>query len=179
MLSPSQRQSAEIFRKASTLFHEIDRPVMAVQESALKLELAHGSRIVALPGKEQTVRGFSGVDLLVVDEAARVADDLYRAVRPMLAVSGGRLVALSTPFGKRGWFYQEWTEGSGWHRFTVTGRDCPRISASFMDEERRALGDRWFRQEYLCSFEETEGAVFAVNELRAAMEPWVPPSPGG
>jgi len=52
---------------------------------------------VSLPGDEGTVRGFSGVSLLVIDEAARVADPLYFAVRPMLAVSQGRLVALDTP----------------------------------------------------------------------------------
>ena len=60
------------------------------------------------PGTEGTVRGFSRVALLVIDEAARVSDPLYYAVRPMLAVSGGKLVALSTPFGQKGHFWQEW-----------------------------------------------------------------------
>lgn len=46
-------------------------------ESALRLELQNGSRIISLPGKEQTVRGFSGVRLLAIDEAARVPDELY------------------------------------------------------------------------------------------------------
>ncbi len=61
-----------------------------VQESQLKIELANGSRILCLPGEEATIRGFSP-NLLVIDEASRVPDDLYRAVRPMLAVSQGRL----------------------------------------------------------------------------------------
>ncbi len=43
---------------------------------------------------------------LKIDEAARVSDELYRAVRPMLATSGGRIVLLSTPFGKRGFFFR-------------------------------------------------------------------------
>jgi hypothetical protein len=73
-------------------------------EPSLRLELENGSRIVSLPGKQDTVRGFSGVRLLVVDEAARVPGELYFAVRPMLAVSGGRLLALSTPFGTVRWF---------------------------------------------------------------------------
>lgn len=68
-------------------------------ESALEMEFENGSRIVALPGKEETIRGFSGVALLIVDEAARVPDALYQAVRPMLAVSGGQIILLSTPFG--------------------------------------------------------------------------------
>ena len=47
-----------------------------------------------------------------MDEAARVPDELHFAVRLMLAVSGG-LLMLSTPFGKRGVFYEEYTGESG------------------------------------------------------------------
>ncbi|MDQ3175559.1 MAG: hypothetical protein M3Q91_17935, partial [Acidobacteriota bacterium] len=90
--------------------------VAVASESALELEFSNSSRIVALPGKESTIRGFSGVSLLIVDEASRVPDELYQAVRPMLAVSGGDIVLLSTPFGKRGFFHHEWTEGGAdWH----------------------------------------------------------------
>ena len=97
LLSPSLRQSGELFRKVISV-HRAAAPGIAVkQQSALRLELANGSRIVALPAGEETVRGFSGVDLLIIDEAARVPDELYYSVRPMLAVSGGKLVALSTP----------------------------------------------------------------------------------
>ena len=61
--------------------------------SALRAEMANGSRILALPGSETTVRGYSAADLIVIDEAARVGDSLLQAVRPMLATSQGRLVA--------------------------------------------------------------------------------------
>jgi hypothetical protein len=95
--------------------------------------------------------------LLLVDEAARVPDALYRSVRPMLAVSQGRIVALSTPFGKRGWFYEEWRGEAAWERYRVPATDIPRISASFLEQERAALGDAWFRQEYDCDL---DAAVF-------------------
>src|SRR5262249_15643551 len=108
LLSPTHRQSGELFRKIVDLYGAVGRPVGVASESALKLELTNGSRVVSLPGTEGTVRGFSGVALLVIDEASRVSDALYCAVRPMLAVSKGRLVALSTPFGQRGWFYEAW-----------------------------------------------------------------------
>src|SRR5205823_14964600 len=121
-------------------------------ESALQLELANGSRIVALPGQEGTIRAYSSVRLLVVDEASRVPDALYYAVRPMLAVSRGRLVALSTPFGRRGWFHEAWHGAEAWERVKVTAHECPRISPAFLAEERRVLGERWFRQEYLTGF---------------------------
>jgi hypothetical protein len=120
-------------------------------------------------GLKGTIRGYSGVTLLVIDEAARVLDDLYRAVRPMLAVSGGRLMALSTPFGQRGWFYEEWTGPGDWQRVKVTADQCPRITPEFLGEERRSMGERWFRQEYECCFESTTDAVFAHEHIHGAV----------
>ena len=93
-------------------------------------------------------------------------DELYFAVRPMLAVSGGALIMLSTPYGQRGIFYEEWTGGSGeWQRFRVSADQVPRISPKFLAEERRALGSRWFEQEYLCTFGELVGAVFSREAI--------------
>jgi hypothetical protein len=160
ILSPSQRQSAETFRKVLDAYRALGRPLPAVHETQLRLELANRARVLCLPGREETVRSFSGVSLLVLDEAARIRDDLYRAVRPMLAVSGGRLVALSTPFGQRGWFWREWTGGGPWRRFHVPWRDCPRIRPAFIDEERRALGQAWVDQEYECLFVAMHGLVY-------------------
>jgi hypothetical protein len=185
LLSPTQRQSGEVFRSGvKHLYNALGRPVPAVQESALTMELANGSRVVALPGEEGTVRVYSGVDLLLIDEAARVPDDLYRAVRPMLAVSKGRLVALSTPFGKRGWFHEAWAGGGRWERVRITAGQCPRIGQDFLDEERKAIGDRWYRQEYECSFEDLAGAVFTAEqiqgmfsgEVKAVPDSWLPES---
>ncbi len=165
LLSPSLRQSGEIFRKAKDLVHAQGKIISIARETALTLELSNGSRIVSLPGTEETIRGYSGVRLLIVDEAARVSDDLFRAVTPMLAVSGGRMVALSTPFGKRGWFWEEWSSKGDWKRFRVTATQCPRIPADFLDEERRSMGPRWFAQEYICSFEDATDAVFTYDVI--------------
>ncbi|NJL27144.1 MAG: hypothetical protein HC897_04275 [Thermoanaerobaculia bacterium] len=146
-------------------------------ESALRVELENGSRIVSLPGKEETVRGFSGVKLLVVDEAARVQGDLYFAVRPMLAVSRGRLLALSTPFGTRGWWYDAWRSEELWERYEVPATDCPRIAKEFLEEERRTLGEFWFAQEYDCKFLDAETQPFGRDDIERAfeeeVEPWV------
>ncbi len=179
VLSPTQRQSGELFRKALNIYRNVGKPVPPRAESALTLELETGSRIVSLPGKENTVRSYSAVQLLIIDEAAKVSDDLYRSVRPMLAVSGGRLIGLSTPFGKAGWFYEEWTGGEGWERVEVPAQECPRISPEFLAQERRANPERWYRQEYLCSFEDLEGALFSLEDIEAAMDPREPPAPFG
>ncbi len=112
-LAPALRQSQELFGKIAGFYRDLGRPVAPQGERKLSLELENGSRIVTLPGSEKTVRGFSGAALLILDEASRVSDELYYAVRPMLAVSGGALMMLTTPYGKRGVFYEEWTSGAG------------------------------------------------------------------
>jgi hypothetical protein len=182
ILAPSQRQAGELFRdKLMPLYNGLGRPVAPAypRDNALQLVLANGSRVVALPGKEDTIVGYSGVRLLVIDEAARVSDQLYRSVRPMLAVSRGLLVALSTPFGKRGWFYEEWEKGKGWERVRITADQCPRIPAEFLEKEFDALGERWYRQEYLTSFEELVDSVFRAEDIDAACAGTMPPLFGG
>jgi hypothetical protein len=175
LLAPSYRQSKELFRKVKDALAALPFPAPLTSESALELEFTKFSRIVALPGKEETIRGFSGVSLLIVDEASRVPDELYQSVRPMLAVSGGDILLLSTPFGKRGFFHHEWTEGADWHRTKVTANDCPRISDVWLEQERRAIGDWWYRQEYMTEFVESVDAVFRYEDIQRALDPKVTP----
>jgi hypothetical protein len=166
LLSPSLRQSTELFKKCLDAYRAAGKPVPADAELKLTLELSNGSRIISLPGKEETIRGYSGARLILIDEAARVPDELYYSVRPMLAVSGGRLVALSTPFGKRGWFHTEWVGSGLWERYEVPATECPRITAEFLAEERRAMGV-WYDQEYLCQFLEPEGSLFRYEDIQS------------
>lgn len=168
LLSPSLRQSAELFRTLAGLYTTTGATVPSRAESALRLELENGSRIISLPAKEATIRGYAGVALLVIDEAARVPNDLYTAVRPMLATSGGRLVALSTPFGTRGWWYEAWESPDNWKRVEIPATACPRIPASFLAEERRTLGEWWFSQEYLCQFLDAQSAAFRREDIERA-----------
>jgi hypothetical protein len=174
-LAPALRQSQELFGKVSGFYRDLGRPVPAQGERKLSLELENDSRIITLPGSEKTIRGFSGAALLLVDEAGRVDDALYYAIRPMLAVSGGSLMMLSTPFGKRGVFYKEWTRGGGWMRYEVPAAQCPRIPPEFLEEERSVLPPWIFRQEYECSFEETEDAVFTHEMIERAVTSEVKP----
>ena len=172
IVSPSQRQSAELFRKLLTAYRTLDRPVAPIAENAFSLELVNGSRIVALPGHEETTRGFSAVRLLIIDEASRVADALYHSVTPMLAVSAGRLVTMSTPWGKRGWWYAAWEAAKrgeeDWERYEVPATDCPRIPAAFLAEQRRSKGDLWYSSEFCCSFVDVTSGLFSADAIDAA-----------
>jgi hypothetical protein len=138
--------------------------------------LPNGSRIIGLPGTEATVRGFSSVSLLLIDEAARVADAMYKALRPMLAVADGDLWMMSTPCGKQGFFYETWQSGGpAWHRISVPATDCPRISKAFLDEELKATGSTSFRQEYLCEFADNSRQMFNRDLLQAMLRDIEPP----
>jgi hypothetical protein len=174
-LAPALRQSQELFGKVLGFYRDLGRPVSPQAERKLSLELENGSRIVTLPGTEKTIRGFSGTALLVLDEAARVADELYFAVKPMLAVSGGALMMMSTPYGKRGVFFEEWTGAGGWERYEVPADKCPRITEEFLEEERASLPPWVYRQEYECSFEETEDQVFTTDLIDQAVTSEVKP----
>jgi hypothetical protein len=87
----------------------------------------------------------------------------------MLAVSQGRLVCLSTPFGRQGWFYEEWDAGGGWERYRVPASQCPRIDPAFLQEEKEVMG-RWYNQEYELEFLETLDALFTHDDLDRAFQ---------
>jgi hypothetical protein len=160
LLSRSHRQSRELFHTVVEFYRRMGSPIKERQTTE-ELYLSNLSSIISLPCSEQTVRGYSHVSLLVIDEAARVPDDLYRSVRPMLAISQGRMVCLSTPYGKRGFFWEAWAlGGDDWARIEIPASRIGRIAPEFLAKERRALGEYWFRQEYCCSFEALEGLVY-------------------
>jgi hypothetical protein len=171
LLSPSLRQSSELFRKCLDIYRATDKPVPATAETILRLELENGSRICSLPGNEETIRGISKVDLLLLDEAARVKDALYKSVRPMLAVGHGRLGLLSSPFGTRGFFYEEWQRRHKWKWWEIPAWKCPRITQEFLDEELESLGQWWYDQEYGCRFQDAVDSSFRSEDIERLIKP--------
>jgi hypothetical protein len=169
MLSPSERQSGELFLKSMAFFRALGEPLPTTKQTERAVTFGNASRIISLPGTEHTVRGYSGASLLIMDEAGYTSDALLTAVSPMLAVSGGKLIALSTPAGRRGWFSDRWhSDGDDWRRIKVPASACTRIPASFLEVERRSLGERWYRQEYECSFEDAVGQFFSNEDIESA-----------
>jgi hypothetical protein len=166
MLAPGIRQSAELLRRAVGLYDALGTPVPPVRQTTLALELANRSRVVSLPANPDTIRGFTP-SLVIVDEASRVADPLFRAIRPMLAVSNGRMVLASTPNGRTGFFFESWQGRGRWERVKVTAPECARIDADFLAEELATLGERYYRQEYMCEFHDAEGQVFPQEVIEA------------
>jgi hypothetical protein len=178
LLAPSLRQSQELFRKVKDILVALHSPLapQIAEESNLRLELDNAARIISLPGTEATIRGFSSVGLLVCDEAAVCDDALFYAIKPMLAVSGGRIILLSTPRGRRGFFYDTWTNGANdWMRTRITASECPRISPEWLENERRTMPDFWFKQELECEFTETIDSIFGHDDIERAVSNDVKP----
>ncbi len=181
LVSPSQRQSGELFRKALANYHALPLKPPIRAESALRLELSNGSRIVSLPGSEKTTRGYSKASLIVLDEASRIEDGLISSLRPMMATArGARFVVMSTPWGRRGFFYERWhADDPGWLKIEIPATECPRIPAEFLSEQARELGPLLYDQEYLCRFVDSAETLFATALVERAFDPAIRPLFGG
>ena len=176
LATPSERQSGEFLRKASRMVMRLGITPRGDGDNAMSLLFPNGSRIVGLPGSEGTVRGFSAVSLLLIDEAARVEEGMYQALRPMLAVGNGDLWMMSTPWAREGFFYESWTYGGeGWGRVMVPATECSRIGRDFLEEERGVLGAAVFAREYMCEFLDCGAGVFNRDLVEAALDDCVEP----
>lgn len=169
--SPGGRQSGELMRKSEEMLERLDIQPRGDGYNELSLLLPNGSRIVGVPASEAKVRGYSALSMLMIDEASRVPDELYRALRPMLAVGSGDLWLMSTPCGKRGFFYETWEHaGPEWLRVKVPATECPRISKEFLEEQRSVMGLESFGQEHMCEFTGSGMGVFDRDLVEAALD---------
>ena len=169
VVSPSQRQSQEVFRRLLIAHGKLKGVPGLTQESALRAQFGNGSRVLALPGSEKTTRGYAGAHMIILDEAARVPDDLVTALRPAMAVVDGSLIALSTPAGQRGFFYEAWTEGGEeWTKVMVTANQCPRLTKEYLAGELKALGPQMFKQEFGCEFVADDENMFPAPMIDRA-----------
>jgi len=169
--SPGLRQSGEWMRKAAEMIWRLGIPKRGDGYNRLSLLLPGNSRIVGLPDAETRIRGYSAPSMILIDEAARVTDKTYHALRPMLSVGSGVLWMMSTPWGKRGFFYETWADGGPeWCRMSVNAADCPRIAKEFLEEQRAVMGAESFRQEHMCQFTSSGTEVFNRALVEAAID---------
>jgi hypothetical protein len=178
--APTKQQTREFLRKVRTFALLAGGGTLKNRNKGgdrYTVELANGSRIIGVAANEDTIRGFSAVTLIIIDEAARVSDEVYFAMLPMLAVSRGSIWILSTPKGKRGFFYEEWAspESEGWVKIKVTGSECPRISPAFLASQKKRMGERRYAQEFDCVFVDLDRAVFDPDLVRKAIRSDVKP----
>jgi len=173
------RQGRELYRKVHWAYVRAGKPIKARVETQFELELVNGSRVIVLPGTEATARGLSGIDYLIIEEASRVPDEAYFAVRPMIATRPhAKVIVMSTPFGTRGFYHAEYQriienkmdilfdgQTDRWKYFEVPAEKCPRITKAFLEEEKQTMGEWWFQQEYMCKFMDAQAAAFRSEDI--------------
>jgi Terminase large subunit, T4likevirus-type, N-terminal len=143
--SASLRQSAELLAKIRAF-------ASAYTNERTGIRLPNQSRILALPQSPNTIRGYAA-KLIIIDEAAYVKDDLFNAITPALASTGGALWLLSSANEQRGFFYNTWSRRpEDWRIFKATAADCARIGKEFLERERKLKDEVSFQREYMCEF---------------------------
>jgi hypothetical protein len=177
-VSPSLRQSRELFSKIIGFLKSLEPVEPLEEDNKSSCELANGARIVSLPGDPDTVRCYSAPKLVIADEADYVPDAMQAAIAPMLAVSQGRQIDMSSPNGRRGYFYENWEHGEGIERIKIVGHQCPRITAEFLRAQRKKLGPTLFAQEFEGEFTDADASAFAGELIELALtddfEPFPP-----
>lgn len=171
VISPTQAQAKELFRNVSRHIADMGLSQNLKEDNALSCKLDNHSRVLALPGT-QALRGYSP-QLVILDEAAQVPDIIHDAIRPMLAVSHGRLIMMSTPYGKRGFFFERYTNSNpldGIERYEIPATRCDRITQEFLDKEKATMNPWMYRQEYECQFSDTIDSFFDSSLVEAALD---------
>ncbi len=172
------QQSTELLRRIRAFLVKAGFKLRRDPDIKHSIVLPQGQRIIALAADEHNLRGPSAVTLLIVDEAARVADKIYFAALPFLAATDGQLWLMSTPCGKSGFFYDEWTSSdTGWLRIHSTVEQATHLKRAFIDRQRLSKPLEMFREEYWCEFREPEGQVFPSERVRAAFSAAAEPLP--
>jgi hypothetical protein len=143
-----------------------DRPT----KSCIKLK--NGSTIYCLPtGMDgYGIRGYT-IDLLIADEAAFINDDVFSAITPALATrisSGARIVLLSTPFGREGYFARAFQDPH-FKTFHVSSEECLRIDRDFLAQEKQRMTKRQYAQEYMGEFVDDLLQFFPDKLIQACM----------
>lgn len=129
------------------------------------IKFEDAGRILSRPCKADTLRSKHKVTLLVIDEAALVPDNVFAVATAMTTISKGRIVLLSTPFGRRGFFWEQWDSSDGWFRHHVPWTECPRITPDHIERERSRHGDLWVSQEYECLFHGSGSGLFNPDDF--------------
>jgi len=168
--SPSLRQSMIMFDR---ILGYIEGNFILNQALAKKtrtvIQLLNGSRIVALPCSENLLRGYSA-NLVICDEAAFMPEEaIVQVIFPMLSVTDGSAIFLSTPWGKDHFFHKAYTDPN-YSVHHVKSTECPPIKPEFLEEQKRNMTEEAYRSEYLAEFSESANSFFSQDLIRNCID---------
>jgi hypothetical protein len=146
---PTQRQSAEAVRRVREAL--IKAGARIVRDNVYEIELENGSRVLALPGSDDSIRGLTVDGWIVADEAARLPQNLIAALRPMRARTQACFAMLSTAWSRTDSFWTAWAgDEQSYIRLKATAdEEGAPFTAEFLNQERQALGEDAYKREYL------------------------------
>ena len=139
--------------------------------SSNELQLKNGSTIIFRSAERyDNIRGET-LDYAVLDEAAFMKAEAWtEAIKPTLLVRGKKCLFISTPKGKS-WFYDLYQLGvsedhPNYKAYRGSSYDTPYIDIEEIEEAKRTLPEKVFKQEYLAEFIDGGGEVFSnIREL--------------
>jgi hypothetical protein len=147
---PSQNQSAEALRKVRDMV--LRAGAKLTTDNVFKLELANGSRVLALPGTQESIRGLTVDAWIVADEAAQLDPAIMGALHPMRTQRPeARFTMLSTAWSRTDPFWSVWeNDDPSWTRIRATIDVEPTlIDTDVVEKARRQLSKDDFTREYL------------------------------
>jgi hypothetical protein len=151
IISRCKEQAGILIEKASEFTIALGHPIRRVLGRPFSLKLPNLSQICAVPHTQDTSLGRTA-NVLIVDEAALVKDEVYFSVSAFVARTHGKIWLLSTPSRQSGYFYNYWHDKSAnWHRIFSNVHDCPEIDREYLEMQRRANIVK-FQQDFLCEF---------------------------
>ncbi len=177
---PAQRQSAEVVRRVREAL--VKAGVKFKADNVYGLELENGSRVLALPGSDDSIRGLTVDAWIIADEAARLPEDMISALRPMRARRPeARLAMLSTAWIRCDPFWKPWaSDDPSWMRLRATADSDPTLfTAGFLEQERRSMGEDAFKREYLGIPVGSGASPFTWDLYERATKFHVPKAPPG
>jgi phage FluMu gp28-like protein len=181
LVSFSMRQSLELFRKVKEHINrwkgirirvgdDVYTFNATLSETKTQVEFENGSRIVSLPNNPDAIRGFRA-DHVYVDEAAMFKNDfeIKAAIIPTIAGKEGRLSLISTPKGKRGWFYEAWMSET-FSKHKVHYSMAPHITESDLEGMKASMTPLEWAQEMEMEFLDELNALFPYEMILACAE---------
>ncbi len=160
---------AYVVDQAQFIFRKIHEYILAKYPKSLDkkhrvtlnfMQLKNGSKILCRPVGD-TGEGMRGptANIVIVDEAAFVPERAWSAITPIISVTKGRMILLSTPKNKKGYFYDSFSDES-YTKFHIKATDCPRHTEEFLKREAERMTKMQFACEYLAEFMDEYMALF-------------------
>jgi len=157
--------------------------VTSPNETELKLDLCTGAEIRLMGAEDPDALRGRGLQFAVLDEFADMKPATWtEAIRPSLSDYQAPALFIGTPKSFNH-FYDLYARGTsddpGWQGFHFRTIDNPFLRAEEINDARRDMDERTFRQEYEASFEALAGRAYYAfdrheNVGRVALDPSVP-----